>query len=241
MNRDTLIVGFKIKGNLRFLSHQETVRIFRRALARAGVKVWYSEGFNPHAKLSLPFPRSVGVESDEELACVWIPSCETKSLQMGREGANGQWEELAGRLAAEVKRRLGAELPCGCELVSVEIRKGRTKLYPVSVTYVFTLGGRISNEELKARARRLASSETLQVERQIDEKGRGRRVDVAPFIEAVNFDLRTMAVKCKVSAAGTIRVAEIMKLLEIDESLLSRPVKRTGIRWQEAIAYSKSG
>ena len=63
----SVIVKFGIKGNLRFLSHAETIRLFERACVRAGIKLVYSQGFNPHPKLSLPLPRTVGVESDDDL------------------------------------------------------------------------------------------------------------------------------------------------------------------------------
>ena len=67
-----LAIRFKVEGTLRFLSHAETVRLLERACVRAGLRLRYSEGFNPHPKLSLPLPRPVGVESDEELLCLWV-------------------------------------------------------------------------------------------------------------------------------------------------------------------------
>ena len=57
---------------MRFLSHAETMRLFQRACVRAGVKVAYSQGYNPHQRMSLVLPRSVGVESDDELLCLWL-------------------------------------------------------------------------------------------------------------------------------------------------------------------------
>lgn len=63
----TAVVRFAVRGWLRFLSHAETVRVFERGCARARVPVKYTQGFNPHAKLSLPLPRPVGVASDDEL------------------------------------------------------------------------------------------------------------------------------------------------------------------------------
>ncbi|MBN2271219.1 MAG: DUF2344 domain-containing protein, partial [Sedimentisphaerales bacterium] len=62
-----MLLKFRIWGNLRFLSHAETMKVFQRACARAGLDVAHTEGFNPRPRLSLPLPRSVGVESDEEL------------------------------------------------------------------------------------------------------------------------------------------------------------------------------
>ena len=43
-------------------------------MIRAGIEVRYSEGFNPRIKMSLPFPRSVGIEADDELLCVSLPA-----------------------------------------------------------------------------------------------------------------------------------------------------------------------
>ena len=62
-----MLVKFRIWGNLRFLSHAETMSVFQRACVRAGIPVRHSEGFNPRPRMSLPLPRSVGVESDDEL------------------------------------------------------------------------------------------------------------------------------------------------------------------------------
>ena len=61
---------------MRFLSHAETARVLQRACVRAAVPVRYSEGFNPHPRLSLPLPRPVGVESEDELLVVRL--CEDR-------------------------------------------------------------------------------------------------------------------------------------------------------------------
>ena len=64
-----LILTFRIEGNLCYLSHHETVSMLQRALIRAGVRLIYSQGFNPRPRLSLPLPRAVGVRSDCEMLC----------------------------------------------------------------------------------------------------------------------------------------------------------------------------
>ena len=62
---------------MRFLSHAETMRLFQRALVRAGVQIAYSQGFNPHQKMSLVLPRSVGVESDDEILSLRLKDGQT--------------------------------------------------------------------------------------------------------------------------------------------------------------------
>lgn len=51
----------------RFISHLDEMRAMQRALARAKLPVWYTEGFNPHAYVSIALPLATGFSSDCEL------------------------------------------------------------------------------------------------------------------------------------------------------------------------------
>src|SRR3989339_1385837 len=62
-----LLITFAIEGNLRFLSHAETLRLWQRAIIRSGISLVHTKGFNPRPKISLPLPRSVGVQTDCDL------------------------------------------------------------------------------------------------------------------------------------------------------------------------------
>jgi len=61
---------------LKFLSHLDLMRLWERALRRAGLPLAYSEGFTPHPQIALAAPLLVGVTSDAELMDVslsrWI-------------------------------------------------------------------------------------------------------------------------------------------------------------------------
>ena len=52
--------------SIRFISHLEYARTLMRAVLRAKLPVAYSEGFNPHMKLSLASALGVGVVSKSE-------------------------------------------------------------------------------------------------------------------------------------------------------------------------------
>lgn len=43
---------FQVTGVLKFLSHLDLLKMFNRALLRAELPAAYSEGFNPHLKIS---------------------------------------------------------------------------------------------------------------------------------------------------------------------------------------------
>ena len=52
---------------VKFISHLDLMRLWQRALNRAGVPLAYSEGFNPHPRMSLAAPLALGVTSEAEL------------------------------------------------------------------------------------------------------------------------------------------------------------------------------
>ena len=58
------LLGFYKKGNMRFISHLDLQRLFKRCIKRAGIEVAYSNGFNPHEKINIVHPLSLGFETD---------------------------------------------------------------------------------------------------------------------------------------------------------------------------------
>ena len=64
----TIRIKFTKTGNLQFVSHLDLQRTFHRVLVRANIPMWYTKGFNPHAKLVFGLPLSVGCESTCEMA-----------------------------------------------------------------------------------------------------------------------------------------------------------------------------
>lgn len=54
---------FKKEGIAKYISHLDLLRTLQRAFVRAGISVKHSEGFNPHPKMSVALPLSVGQES----------------------------------------------------------------------------------------------------------------------------------------------------------------------------------
>ena len=64
----TVRIKFCKVGNLQFISHLDLQRTFHRVLVRANIPMWYTKGFNPHAKLVFGVPLSVGTESMCEMA-----------------------------------------------------------------------------------------------------------------------------------------------------------------------------
>ena len=220
-----LVIKFKLRGALRFLSHAEMLRVFQRACVRAGISVHYSQGFNPRPKISLPLPRPVGVESDEELLCLRA-TVDPDELRVANQ------ESL-------IKAELSAQLPEGCELISINTAQTGKSFQPRSARYVLAVPSEYINEGLAARIECLLASESLNVQRQIDKKNskfktqnsKLKNVDVRKFLKSIILDDRGIIVECNISSAGSIRIEEILRLLELDEGKLASPIRRTNVQW----------
>ena len=210
-----MLIKFKVRGNLRFLSHAEMLKVFQRACVRAGIKTAYSQGFNPRPKLSLPLPRSVGIETNDDLL----------SLQVETSAASFDSEQF--------KAKLSEQLPDGFELLTVRTAKAKAPVQPCLAAYVLAVREENLNEKLKSRIKCLLASENLNLQRRIDSKNsKFKKVDVRPFLKSIELDNRGIAIECKISSAGSIRIDEILELLELDYDMLSAPIRRTRIQWQ---------
>ena len=224
----TAVVRFDIGGLLRFLSHAETLRLFERACARAGVPVKYSQGFNPHPKLSLPLPRPVGVASGGELLVLRVYHAKGFPLQEGQEAARVAWQD-------RMKDALAAVLPTGIVIDSVTLEPANASFAPTSVQYVLALGQRSASEAAlgpQAKAADLLASESLVLDRMSPKRGAPRRVDVRPFLKAIRFEGSRVIVECGVSNAGTLRLSEMMRLLDVAPGDLAAPIRRKNIIWK---------
>ena len=224
----TAVVRFGIRGLLRFLSHAETLRLFERGCVRAGVPVKYSQGFNPHAKLSLPLPRPVGVASDDELLVVRLHAEEGFPLGEGQEAARLVWQ-------ARAREALASALPVEIVVDSVTLEPSRASFGPESVEYVLAVGrmdGFDSGLDVKAKAADLLASEHLVLDRTSPKRGGARRVDVRPFLKSIRFEETRAIVECGVSNAGSIRVGEIMDLLGVEATDLIAPIRRRNTIWK---------
>lgn len=54
------------KGRAKYSSHLDMQRMMMRAVRRAGIELWYTEGFNPHPYITFAMPLSLGIESEGE-------------------------------------------------------------------------------------------------------------------------------------------------------------------------------
>lgn len=57
------VIKFSKEGIIRYTSHLDLLRLFKRSFKRIGIKLQHSQGFNPHPKMSFAQPLSLGYTS----------------------------------------------------------------------------------------------------------------------------------------------------------------------------------
>lgn len=84
---------------VKYISHLDLMRLWERAFRRSRTPLTYSEGFSPHAKLSIAAPLPIGVTSDIELMDVLLHMPLSPYLLM---------------------QNMSRVLPCGIDLLEVQ-------------------------------------------------------------------------------------------------------------------------
>ena len=69
---ERLSYSFARKTELAYISHLDMMRLFLRALRRSGLPIAYSQGYNPHPRLTLALPLPLGVTGSEEYGEVFF-------------------------------------------------------------------------------------------------------------------------------------------------------------------------
>lgn len=91
---------FEKKGEMKFISHLDLMRVFERALRRAELPVMITRGFSPHLKISIKRALKLGLESEDETVFVYLD----------REFSPD-----------ELVKKLNVELPCGIKILSASL------------------------------------------------------------------------------------------------------------------------
>jgi len=210
--RTAMVIVFDIRGDLCVLSHRETMTMWARALARSGLPVSYSAGFNPHPRLSLPLPRAVGVEGEGEV--LWV--------QLERACSPSEAEGLAQML------------PAGCAIREIEVPAGPSPRRAVRADYVFERALGISAdfwlERLHRAHQQLLSGEPILRKRQTPRK-QNKTLDFHSYLEGISGDSEQIRLSCRIAPEGTLRVEEMLDWLGLKREDLSGSPRRNNVVW----------
>ena len=154
-----LRVKFKKVGDLQYISHLDLVRTMHKIIVRAGLPLWYTEGFNPKPKMAFAAPLSVGTES----------LCEFMDLRVTEALAP---EEILARLNKNMTD----------EMQVIEAYYPTTKLTDLAyLSYTVTVHTANLNEELLKRCREALNAPEMKIQKKT--KSGEAVVDIKPLVK----------------------------------------------------------
>ncbi len=159
MDNIKLRITFSKTGRARFISHLDLNRTMQRALKRARIPIWYTEGFNPHAYIMFPLALSLGVDSKCELMDISI----TEDIDFKK-----------------IKESLNSVLPEGLQVINVALQDKKHTEIAFS-EYRIVLSADCDNERLLEEFKSFLNLEKIEVEKKTKKKGISL-IDIKPLI-----------------------------------------------------------
>ncbi len=202
-------VQFQVTGDLRFLSHHDTLRMFQRAAVRGSLPLQYSAGFNPNPKLSLPLPRPVGLGGLEE----WL-------LVQLREPLD----------PADVRRRLEASVSRGISIRGCWRCRTSESWQTLETLIELPLEG-VSIATLDARIEQLRDAASAVIRRDMGPKKPPRSLDAKPFIVAVERHGDRLQMRLRYQSGSTVRPSEVLELVGLPAQPNASLATRVSITW----------
>lgn len=174
-----------------FLSHLEYMKVFMSALLRSKLPAAYSEGFNPHLKVSFATALGVGVTSNCEYADFILR------------------ENLA---ADEVMAKLNLQLPSGAEIVRIKKIFGKTPALMSAVDFSRYEIFLPITENLIAAVEKFNAAREIKFTRVTPKKI--RELEIKKFMaERIKISDDRIIFGVKIFEDGTLKPSEILKVL----------------------------
>jgi radical SAM-linked protein len=210
-----LRVKFTREEGVKFLSHLDLMRFWERAIRRAGFETAYSEGFTPHARLSLAAPLPVGITSRVELMDVWLTGWETPNT-------------FAGRIAEQ--------LPEGMEILETKIISPEAPSMQSQInfaTYEVEIESARSAAEVEAAVKKLMESDDFPWKhaREKEERHYNLRTLVEDIkVSCPDASRYKLEMKLRCDTSGSGRPEQVALALGFSERPLA--IRRTGLIFQ---------
>jgi len=154
-------IAFRKESPIKYISHLDLLRAWERALRRAEVPLAYSQGFNPHPKITIAMPLAVGCTGAREIVDVVLD------------------EPLSG---ADLLASLEPVLPAGLSVVratEVPLQGPALPSLISGAVYEIALSD-VSAQEVEQRVSDLMRQESAPIE------FRRKRFDFRPLIDALS-------------------------------------------------------
>lgn len=187
-------------GILRYFSHLDWQNTFLKALARTGLNIAFSQGFNPTMKVSMGVALPLFVESECELTDIEI------------------YDDLN---LEDLQLKLQKVMPEGCKILSIVKLDKSAKAIDNTVQWaeyeikLFT-GAIQKFENLRYNMNRVLSSEEILLTKK-NKKGFLKTTNIKPAIKSYRFSGESLFIVLKTGQGGEIpalRADDLMKIIE---------------------------
>ena len=220
--RIKLAIWFSITADLRFLSHRDTVRLWQRTLRRAQLPTRYSSGFNPHMRLTLPVPRSVGLACRSELLIVeldkpLVVECDRPCDQDG------------------LTERLNRLLPTDMKVLKQKTLPGKFPINCLEAQYRLALAAGVDRHALTERIEQIISAASWPVERPARPGHKARTIDLKASLAQLTLDGDNVFCTIDIGPRGTVRLDELLNALGINDPQIVTETERIDSRYQPSL------
>jgi len=198
-----------------YLSHSDLMRLAQRVCVRSGLDLVYSQGFNPHPRMSMPLPKAVGLLSQGDIVVMRVLKSDSPDpAQVIAESLQDQWPE-------------------GIELTSVFVLDSGYRLYPHQADYHIAISDQNVLKAATSKAEQLMSQAHLIIERNNwKKKHKTKQLDIRSYIKAIIQTSEGIVVTCQIREDGAIRVEEILEALGLTPEDLASPIQRKRLLWR---------
>lgn len=198
-NPQPIRIKFRKVGMLRYISHLDLQRTFAKVLVRSGIPAWYTQGFNPHAKMVFALPLSIGTQSE----------CEYLDIRL-REHMT----------CNEIKYRLNYVLTE--ELSVIDVYEPEQKFADIGYAkYDIEIITDGASEELADKIRALFASKPLMMLKHT--KSGEKEIDIAPLIKRLdvcyNSEKEAISLSAVLSAVAENYLSPEMLITAMKDSL----------------------
>lgn len=180
----------------KYIAHLDLNRIFQRACRRAGLPLAFSQGFNPHPKISFAIPLAVGVAGEGEFMELEL----TEALD-----------------SDQVCQRLNEKLPVGIKILAGAVVQDKEKPLMARVTratyrFIYPASANITASLLRSALEEIMNKTTIEVHRVV--KRKNRQVDIRPYIFTLAGEIKAgraqVTAEMAVGTQGNVKPVELI-------------------------------
>lgn len=203
-------VCYSKSGNLRFIGHLDTQRLFERALRRSNLPLRYTQGFSKHIRLNLASALPLGFISKAEMLDFWIN--EELDLQ-------------------EIQDKLQNALPEDIRILEIShVDNSLPSLQGslLSSDYKITLPEEVLSAEFEQKWEHFVSQSEIPVTRR--DKTLDYKALILEYALETDSEKKTiLSLKLSSTPGGNARPDDILQLLEIDPADCA--IERVGLNF----------